>query len=127
LKKEGLSVILTSHLLSETQEHVDRLVILKDGKVFFSGNMESLKEKLQIRFVMEARFSRLSADSFNKVKKYCDYKDIKIIDRYEKYLMFALKSQATRDVLIKLFSKFGLEYEIVGFREPNLDEIFLKT
>lgn len=127
LKKRGLSVILTSHLLTETQEHVDRLVILKDGRVFFNGNMESLKQKLEIGFVFEVRFSRLSIENFNKLKKYCDYKDIKIIDRYEKYLMFALKNQKIREVLTKAFDKLGLEYEIIGFREPNLDEIFLKT
>jgi ABC-2 type transport system ATP-binding protein len=127
IKKKGFSVILTSHLLSETQEHADRLIILKDGKVFFSGNIDSLKEKLEIKFVFDVRFSRLSAENFNKIKKYCDYKDIKIIDKYEKYLMFALKSQSTKDILINLFDKLQLQYQITGFREPNLDEIFLKA
>jgi len=127
IKKKGFSVILTSHLLSETQEHADRLVILKDGKVFFSGNIDSLKEKLEIRFVFDVHFSRLSLENFNKIKKYSDYKDIKIIDRYEKYLMFALKDQSTKDILTKLFDKLQLQYQITGFREPNLDEIFLKA
>ncbi|MEM4230481.1 MAG: ABC transporter ATP-binding protein [Candidatus Pacearchaeota archaeon] len=127
LKKKGHSVILTSHLLTETQEHADRLVILKNGKIFFNGTLESLKEKLQIKFVFEVRFSRLSAENFIKLKKFCDFKDIKILDRYERYLMFALRSQVTRDILVRLFDKLSLHYEITGLREPNLDEIFLKA
>jgi len=42
-------------------------------------------------------------------------------------MMFALYSERTRDALINLFDKLKLQYEIIGFREPNLDEIFLKT
>ena len=42
-------------------------------------------------------------------------------------MMFALDSQGARTALLKLFNKLGLKYEEIDFREPNLDEIFLKT
>ena len=127
LRKKGLSIILTSHLLSETQEHADRLVILKKGKVFFNGNLDSLKNKLDVQFILELKFSRLSKDNLIKIKKHCDYKSIKILDIYEKNLMFSLNKERVKDSLTKLFDKMGLQYEVVGFREPNLDEIFLHT
>ena len=127
LKKKGLSVILTSHLLSETQEHVDRLVILKNGKVFFNGNLDSLKNKLGIQFILEIKFSKISKENMGQLKKYCDYKGIKIIDSYEKYIMFSLEKEKVRDSITKLFDKMKLQYEVIGFREPNLDEIFLHT
>lgn len=127
LKKKKISIVLTSHLLAETEDYVDRLVILKNGKVFFNGTLESLREKLKISYVFEVKFSRLSAENFLKVKKDCDYKDIKILDRYDRYLMFALQKERTRETLTKLFNKLKLEYEIIGFREPNLDEIFMKA
>jgi ABC-2 type transport system ATP-binding protein len=127
LKKKGFSIILTSHLLSETQDHTDKLVILKDGKVFFKGNMDALKSKLEIKYVFEVRFSRLSAENLGKIKKFCDYKDIKIVDTYEKYMMISLKNQRARNTLTNFFDKLKLEYEEIGFREPNLDEIFLKA
>ena len=127
MKKKKKSIILTSHLLSETQEYVDRMIILKNGKVFFNGKLESLKTKLHMQFVFEVRCLYLSNESFSKIKKYCDYNDIKILDRYNRYLMFALKSVRTRNALFSLFKKLKLQYDIIGFREPNLDEVFLKT
>jgi ABC-2 type transport system ATP-binding protein len=127
LKKKGLSIILTSHLLSETQEHADRLIILKKGRVFFNGDLNSLKNKLNIQFILEIKFSRLSKENMIKLKKYCDYKSIKILDVYERYIMFSLANEKTKEVLTKLFEKNKLQYEIIGFREPNLDEIFLNT
>lgn len=127
MKKKGKSIILTSHLLSETQEHADRFVILQDGKIFFNGKVESLKHKLKMKFIMETRFTHLSKEAHWEIKRYCDYRDIKILDSYEKYMMFALSHSRTGDALENFFDKLNLKYDIISIREPNLDEVFLKT
>ncbi|MBW2984373.1 ABC transporter ATP-binding protein [Candidatus Woesearchaeota archaeon] len=127
MRKKGKSIIITSHLLSEVQEHVDRLIIIKDGKVFFSGKIDALKEKLKMKYVFELKFFYLSKENLNRIKKYCAYKDIKILDTYERYMMFALNSKIARPVLLHMFNKLKLKYEEIDLREPNLDEIFLKT
>ncbi|MFW5846531.1 MAG: ABC transporter ATP-binding protein [Nanoarchaeota archaeon] len=127
LKNKGKSIILTSHLLTETQEHVDRLIILKNGKILFNGNLERLKQKFKLNYIFEIRFSRLSKDNFNKIKKYCTYKEIPILDNYERYLMIGIKTEKQRKMLLNLFSKLNLQFKEISFREPNLDEIFLKT
>lgn len=127
MKHQGKSILLTSHLLTETQEHVDQIILLKDGKVFFSGNLEKLKQKLKIKFIFEIRFSRLSKENLDKIKKFCAYKEIKILDAYEKYMMFSLNSEKMRENLLNFFKKQKLNFEEIGFREPNLDEVFLKT
>jgi ABC-2 type transport system ATP-binding protein len=125
MKKQDKSIILTSHLLTETQEHVDRLIILKNGKIFFSGQIEKLKEKLKFQFIYELKLAKLSKQNFQKIKKYCDFKDIKILDYNEKYLMFAIATNTQKIYINKLFEKLNLDYKEIGFREPNLDEVFL--
>ncbi len=127
MRKKKKSVILTSHLLTETQEHVTRLIILKDGQVFFSGNLEKLKTKLKMNYIYELRFTHLSKENIEKIKKYSAYKDLKILDSYERYLMFGLNTERERTNLIKFLEKLNLKFNEVSFREPNLDEIFLKA
>ncbi len=127
MRKKGKSILLTSHLLTETQEHVSRLIILKDGKVFFSGNLEKLKTKLKISYIYEIRFSHLSKSNFDKIKKYCAYKDLKVLDAYERYLMFGINTERQKSYLIKLLHKLNLKFTEISFREPNLDETFLKA
>jgi len=127
MKRKKKSIVLTSHLLTEAQEHADRLIILKDGRVFFNGNLEKLKKKLKMNFIFEVKFSKLTKDSLDKIKKFCVYKDIKILDYYEKYFMFGLQKEKNKNILLKLFDKLKLNYKETGFREPNLDETFLKA
>jgi len=127
LRKQNKSIVLTSHLLTETQEHVSRLIIIKKGRVFFSGNLEKLKTKLKINYIYELRFTHLSKSNLNEIKKYCTYKDVKILDRYEKYLMFGINTERQKSYLIKLLQKLNLNFNEISFREPNLDETFLKA
>jgi len=44
-KKQGKSVLITSHILSELQELADYLIYLLDGKIFFKGTVETLIEQ----------------------------------------------------------------------------------
>lgn len=127
MKKKGKSVVLTSHLLTETQDNVDKIVIIKNGKIFYKGNVDALKNRLKIAYVFEVQLSRLSKENKEKIAKYCVYYNIKIIDSYNNYFMFALEKENIKDRLERLFSRLQLNYEIIGFREPNLDEVFLKT
>jgi len=127
MKKKKKSIILTSHLLTETQEHVDRLIILKDGKVFFRGNLESLKSKLKTHYILELRFSYLSKENHTKITKYCNYHDINIMDAYEKYLMLGINKETQKNMIIRMFDKLDLKYKEISYREPNLDEVFLSA
>lgn len=127
MRNRGKSIILTSHLLSETQEHADRIMILKNGRIFFSGDLDRLKKKLKIQFILEVRISKVSKENAEKLKKHCYLKEIKIMDAYEKYMMFGLPSERSRDVLFRILTNLGIKFEEKGFREPNLDEVFLNT
>jgi|UniRef100_A0A7V3RFB5 ABC-2 type transport system ATP-binding protein len=44
IAKDGKTVIYSSHILSEVEEVCDRLLILKDGQVLYTGTMEDLKK-----------------------------------------------------------------------------------
>ncbi len=127
LRKKEKSIVLTSHLLNEVQEHADKLVILRNGKVFFNGNIKKLKEKLKINFIYEIRISKISSEKYEKLKKFCIYKDIKIMDFYENYAMFGVQSEKEKEILLNYLKNIDINIGEKSFREPNLDEIFLST
>ncbi|MGE5493279.1 MAG: ABC transporter ATP-binding protein [Actinomycetota bacterium] len=55
LKGEGVTMILTSHILAEIQERVDRLAILKTGQVQAVGTVQALREQVDLPLRMKVR------------------------------------------------------------------------
>lgn len=48
LKAEGVTMILTSHILAEIQDRVDRIAIMRNGKVDAVGTVQGLRERLDL-------------------------------------------------------------------------------
>jgi len=48
LQAEGVTVVITSHILAELQERVDRLAILAAGKVQAVGSVQALREQTRM-------------------------------------------------------------------------------
>ena len=48
LQADGVTVIITSHILAELQERVDRLAIIAAGKVQAVGSVQALREQTQM-------------------------------------------------------------------------------
>ena len=55
LQAEGVTIIITSHILAELQERVGRLAILAAGKVQALGSVQALREQTHMPLVFELR------------------------------------------------------------------------
>jgi Cu-processing system ATP-binding protein len=53
MRERGVTVILTSHILAEIQERVDRLAIMKMGKIQALGTMQSLRDKMDLPLIIQ--------------------------------------------------------------------------
>jgi Cu-processing system ATP-binding protein len=52
LQAEGVTIIITSHILAELQERVDRLAIMAAGKVQAVGSVQALREQTHMPLVL---------------------------------------------------------------------------
>lgn len=53
LRGSGATIVLTSHILSEIQERVDRLAIMKAGRIHATGTVQSLREAAHLPLRLE--------------------------------------------------------------------------
>lgn len=53
LQSEGVTVIITSHILAELQQRVDRLAILAAGRVQAMGSVEALRQQTRMPLTFE--------------------------------------------------------------------------
>jgi Cu-processing system ATP-binding protein len=61
LRDEGVTIVLTSHILAELQERVDRLAILAGGRVQAVGSVQELREGMALPLRLEVRTSDAGA------------------------------------------------------------------
>lgn len=53
VQSQGATIIITSHILAEIQNRVDRLVILNSGQIAAQGTLTQLRAKLELPSVMD--------------------------------------------------------------------------
>lgn len=56
LKRQGVTIILTTHYMDEAEQLCDRLVVMDHGKIVAEGSPRSLIEQYSTREVLELRF-----------------------------------------------------------------------
>ena len=63
LRSHGVTMLVTSHILAEIQQRVDRLAIMREGNIHATGTVQSLRESagLQVRYQISARPGKLQS------------------------------------------------------------------
>ncbi len=121
LKKQGKTVILTTHDLMDAQELCDHLVILSDGKVLAQGEMNSLINRLgggyRLKVVLTNPVSLSSAK----------FKHSKVLALRGNILHFECApgkiGDAVNELTTKLKSK-GAKISNIDVHEPSLSRVF---
>lgn len=57
LRDSGVTIIITSHILAELQERVDRLAIMSTGKIQALGSVAQLREQMQMPLTLALRLA----------------------------------------------------------------------
>ncbi len=117
LKKEGVTIFLSSHDLAEVQAICDRVGIIKNGEMVLVEDVENLRKKfLQHVFV---RFSSSKVPTLEEIKE-LDF----VLDANQKNNGdFKLKIKENIDDLINWLK--GYEIERLSIEDASLEEIFL--
>lgn len=119
LKEAGVTVVLSSHILGEVQEVVDRIGIMNNGRIIASGSFGELLETAGLRCIITATLSiheesvveemlRAGAEEAaldgDRLSITCDNKDMPKI----------------------LAGLSGMKLKDLEIKEPSLEDVFLR-
>lgn len=121
MKAEGVTVVLTSHILSEIQERVDRLAIMKMGKIQAIGSLQSLREQNDLPLRVEIK---LQADAVAELQKALARFAVADINVNGDCISLQCRRHDKMAVLEVLTSLDG-KVEDLHIREPSLEDVFL--
>lgn len=114
LKKEGKTIFLSSHVLSEVEELCDRIAIIKEGTIIETGSLKEMRHLTRLNIEIESQDNIEELSTLSGV-----YHFENIADNYK----FQVDSDKIGTIM-HLISK----YEISNFisMPPTLEDLFLR-
>ena len=120
LQAEGVTIIITSHILAELQERVGRLAILSAGKVQAVGSVQALREQTDMPLVFELQ---IEAGDTPAVAQALEHATATAPEPTALGLRLACPREQKMAVLAAL-APFGARVLDIKMHEPSLEDVF---
>jgi len=115
-KKEGTTIILTTHDMNDIEELCKRLIILDKGKIIYDGDTNALKKKFVHEKIIEVEFHD-SADGFDSIPGIEITKD----EGCKKTLKYENNSIGIGELIGLIADNYKLKD--ISIREPSVENI----
>lgn len=122
LKKQGKTIIISTHLLEEAQELCDRVLIIDKGKIIKLDTPENLINSLDYKRIVEFNTNT----NFDEIKKHLgnieSLKDIRV-NEFGRINILSDSIKCEEEVKNILKSK-NIEYSNLSIKNVNLEDVF---
>jgi ABC-2 type transport system ATP-binding protein len=115
-KKEGTTIILTTHDMNDIEQLCRRLIILDRGRIIYDGSMDALKRKFVHEKLIEVEF-HTQVDSLAELEGLTLYRE----EGNKKWLKFENQDRGIGDVIGKLATLYPVKD--ISVREPSVESI----
>ncbi len=126
LKKQGTTILYTTHYMEEATKLCDHVAIIDKGKILLEGSPDVLVKKYgykKIRFMIKSKYEKKYYESLIKVKNIYDVKLIK--NDLEVFVNTQKESLKVMENIETVSKKHRIKVELINVVEPNLESIFL--
>lgn len=120
LKSQGVTMVITSHILAEIQERVDRLAIMTAGKVQASGTVQALREQMDLPLWFSVR---VAPEDFEAVRAALGCLPVGAIEARDDHVAVQCPREAKMAVIAAL-AALGDKVRDLSVREPSLEDVF---
>lgn len=121
MRAQGVTMILTSHILAEIQERVDRIAMIKSGNIQAMGTVQSLREMvdLPLHFVVRARHGALQSVQEGMAR--CGVSETTVDKDQIRFDLGRERKMAFMAALTPLMADIA----DIQIKEPSLEDVFL--
>ena len=119
LKRQGRSVLLTTHYLEEAQVLANRVAIMDHGRIIASGTTDEILEK-------EGSGERLEVRADESLAKHLRLNTKLQVDYYSGLVSILLEKKQDAFSAIKEIEHSGIEWSSLHTRQDSLEDIFVR-
>jgi ABC-2 type transport system ATP-binding protein len=116
LKKEGKSILLSSHILSEVEKMCDKIAIIRDGTIIETGDLNQMRHLTSVELQVEV------TQNLADLAKMTGVKSFKFADDTLKKAVFSVERDHLGTVMAQLATK-GITN--LTSTSPTLEDLFM--
>jgi lipooligosaccharide transport system ATP-binding protein len=120
LKRQGVTLVLTTHYMDEAEQLCDRLVIMDDGVIVAEGSPRQLIAQHSTREVVELRFD--VDDDRAKAQAMIDSASLPNESLADRILVYTADGESE----VEQLARAGVHPESVLVRRSSLEDVFLR-
>lgn len=124
LRKQGATIIYTTHYMEEVEILCDRVIILDKGKIIASGTNDELKELAHIEEKVTVEGIELNNKDIEKLETLKNLEDITYMDNT--LIITYQKGQNNLVKLIDFLKQENIPYSKIYSERPTLNDVFLE-
>jgi ABC-2 type transport system ATP-binding protein len=121
LRKDGMTIVYTTHYMEEAERLCDRIGIIDNGEIVAQGTLDELRASGSMKETVVISFTNLSDERFNIIVN--DWKDLQHFD--DTIHFYSMNIQVDLSKIILKCSEVGLDIRHIDIRKINLETIFL--
>lgn len=121
LRSGGVTVVITSHILAEIQQRVDRLALMRNGRIQALGTVQALRAARDLPLTLRVVLRAGAAEALRAALAAQDFGDVEIKDGIAHVHCLHSRKMA----LLGALAGLGAQVEDIEVREPSLEDVFL--
>ncbi|MDN3676806.1 ATP-binding cassette domain-containing protein [Flavobacterium paronense] len=119
IASQGTTILLASHLLDEVEKVCSHVLVLRFGKILYSGTVDGMSN--------QSGFYELQAESNSKLIEILKYHpDVEKISETEGKVIVYFKTQFEASLLNRYLAEKGIYLNHLVFKKMSLEEQFLE-
>lgn len=121
-KKQGLTIILTTHYMDEADLLCDRVGIINKGVFKIIDSPEKLKKALK-GDIIEIKTNKISDEIISMIKKLRYVKDVDLLENSIR--LYVTNGEEKIERIIDFFKSNDLKIKSIMLKRPTLEDVFL--
>lgn len=124
LRKEGATIVYTTHYMEEVEQICDRIIILDKGKILATGTSDELKSIAKIEEKITININKMDDNIFNEIKLQSNVENVEYVN--DNLIIAYKKGENNLGNLIDYLKNNNIQYNKIYSERPTLNDVFLE-
>jgi ABC-2 type transport system ATP-binding protein len=124
LKKSGVTVLLTTHLISEAEELCDRIAIIVKGKILLTDTVTGIRQQVKETEILELSIEPLSESVIDQFKRINGIENVAKVNSHLRLYGNSVLKQLP--AIINLLAESHIDILSIQSLNPTLEDAFVK-